>query len=322
MNIELSEEALAYGWSARQAVADAGGDRLVRDAEIAPGRRESLFAPVFGALGAFDLDPRRDPDDLEAAAALCRAAGYWCAAYPLAERLARPAGRGFDGLVVVAERRPAAAVAHLDLRWAAVTLGGRRGTVTGALPDGPPRTAAFTAALDIDFTDDSAFTHDSACTDGDAIADVALGLTLPCWTLLGMLDRAIDLAREHVLVREQFGQRLAGFQGVQFQLTDAEVERAGVEMLAKYALWSVQAGLPEACEDALALRLAAIEAAEVVFRVAHQVHGAIGFCDEMPLSWLSRYSQPLRRLPLGLSATGATLADRLGSRGLAGLFNE
>ena len=73
MNIELSEEALAYGWSARQAVADAGGDRLVRDAEIAPGRRESLFAPVFGALGAFDLDPRRDPDDLEAAAALCRA---------------------------------------------------------------------------------------------------------------------------------------------------------------------------------------------------------------------------------------------------------
>ena len=33
-----------------------------------------------------------------------------------------------------------------------------------------------------------------------------------------------------------------------------------------------------------------------MFRVAHQLHGAIGFCDEVPLSWLSRYSQPFRRL--------------------------
>ena len=138
-----------------------------------------------------------------------------------------------------------------------------------------------------------------------------------------MLDRALDLTRDYVQLREQFGQRLADFQGVQFQLTDAEVERAGLTSLAKYALWSIQAGLPEAADDALALRMAAIEAAEVVFRVAHQLHGAMGFCDESPLSWLSRYSQPLRRLPLGLSATRAA-ADRrrLGRRGLTGLFNE
>ncbi len=54
----------------------------------------------------------------------------------------------------------------------------------------------------------------------------------------------------------------------------------------------------EAINDALASRLAAIEAAEVVFRVCHQLHGAVGFCDETTLSWLSRYSQPLRRLAL------------------------
>ena len=90
---------------------------------------------------------------------------------------------------------------------------------------------------------------------------------------------------------------------MQFQLTDAEVERSGVEMLAKYALWSIANGRPEALDDALALRMAAVEAAEVVFRVCHQLHGAIGFCDETTLSWLSRYSQPLRRLPFGLSAT-------------------
>ena len=115
-----------------------------------------------------------------------------------------------------------------------------------------------------------------------------------------MLDRALDVTREYVRERHQFGQALASFQGVQFQLTDAEVERLGVEELAKYALWSIGARPDDALADALALRLAAIEAADVVFRVAHQLHGAIGFCDETMLSWLSRYSQPLRRLPLGL----------------------
>ena len=309
MNIELSPEALDYGRLAQRALEAAGGDLLVQRAERDPGRRAGIMAPVFAELAAWELNPRGDADDLEAAAALCRAAGYWGLAYPVAERLARPADLAADGLLVIAAERPAAAVSGLDLRWTAVTLDGRRSMAVPGDPYGPPRTAAFTAPLDLEPLDDA------------GAADVALGLVLPCWTLLGMLDRAVDLARGHVLVREQFGQRLSAFQGVQFQLTDAEVERGGVEVLAKYALWSVQAGLPEALDDALALRMAALEAAEVTFRVAHQVHGAIGFCDELPLSWLSRYSQPLRRLPLGLSATRAALASGLGRRGLTGLFS-
>ncbi len=152
--------------------------------------------------------------------------------------------------------------------------------------------------------------------------DLALGMVLPCWTLLGMLDRAIDLTVAHVREREQFGQPLAGFQGVQFQLTEAEVERTGVEMLARYALWSIEATRHDVVEDALALRMAALEAAECVLRVTHQLHGATGFCDETALSWVSRYSQPLRRLPFGLSATRDHLTRRIGAAGLAGLFGD
>lgn len=159
-------------------------------------------------------------------------------------------------------------MAHLDLRWAAVTLDGRRHLAVARPPDEPPRMSAFVTRLDL---------HAIA---GNGERDAALGLVLPCWTLLGMLDRAMELTQAHVLTREQFGQRLAAFQGVQFQLTEAEV----------------------------------------VFRVAHQLHGAIGFCDEAPLSWLSRYSQPLRRLPSGLSATRAALTGRIGRHGLTGLF--
>jgi hypothetical protein len=58
-----------------------------------------------------------------------------------------------------------------------------------------------------------------------------------------------------------------------------------------------------------------------VFRVCHQLHGAIGFCDETTLSWLSRASQPLRRLPLGLAGTRDQLTRHLGRHGLTGLFS-
>jgi alkylation response protein AidB-like acyl-CoA dehydrogenase len=204
----------------------------------------------------------------------------------------------------VSDNRPSGAVAGLDACWAAVSLGGARSKVVGHGVGGP----AFVAELEL------------SAIDENGVGDVALGLVLPCWTLLGMLDRAMELTIAHVSLRKQFGQPLSSFQGVQFQLTDAEVERSGVEILAKYALWSIGADRPEALDDALALRMSAIEAAEIVFRVCHQLHGAVGFCDETTLSWLSRYSQPLRRLPLGLSATRDLLTDRVGGSGLTGLF--
>jgi hypothetical protein len=308
MNIDLSDEAVEYGRLALRALESAGGDTLVQTAERVPHHRVDTVESVLGELGAWDLDPRGDADELEAAAALCRSAGYWTIASPVAERLARPTDLDADGLIVISEQGAAGAVAGLDLRWVAVSLDGRRSWATPRPLEQSPRRSAFVAELELRPIDD------------DGEKDVALGLVLPCWTLLGMLDRAIRLARDHVRDREQFGQPLAAFQGVQFQLTDAEVERCGVEALATYALWSIQTRRDEAIDDALALRLATIEAAEVVFRIAHQLHGATGFCDETTLSWVSRYSQPLRRLPFGPSATRDRLARRLGRRGLTGLF--
>jgi len=302
--LDLSEDAKEYGRQILRAFDAAGGDQLVQQAEAKPEGRAALAEPVLAELGAFDLDPRTDPDALEAAAALCRSAGYWALPYPVAERLSTPTGLDVDGLVVVAANRPSAPLAGLEHRWAAVTLTGARSTVTGLGPTGP----AFVTELKL------------SALDADGATDVALGVVLPCWTLLGMLDRALELTIAHVSLRKQFGQTLSAFQGVQFQLTDAEVERSGVDILAKYALWSIATGRPEALDDALALRLAAMEAAEVVFRVCHQLHGAVGFCDETTLSWLSRYSQPLRRLPLGLSATRDLLAGNVGTRGLTGLY--
>jgi 3-oxo-4-pregnene-20-carboxyl-CoA dehydrogenase alpha subunit len=304
MVLDLSEDAEEYGRQALRAFEAAGGDQLVAQAEAKPDTRDGLAGSVLNELGAWELDARTDADGLEAAAALCRSAGYWAVPYPVAERLAKPLDLDADGLIVVASNQPRGAVAGVDARWAAVTLDGVRSAVVGQGATG----AAFVTPLEL------------SQTDLDGAGDVALGLVLPCWTLLGMLDRALELTIAHVRLRKQFGQSLSTFQGVQFQLTDAEVERSGLEILAKYALWSAGSGAAEALVDALALRMSAIEAAEVVFRVCHQLHGAVGFCDETTLSWLSRYSQPLRRLPLGLSATRDELTRRAGTGGLTGLY--
>ncbi|MBO0853031.1 MAG: acyl-CoA dehydrogenase [Nocardia sp.] len=309
MNIELSAEAVEYGLQARRALEAAGGDQLIQDAEVDPAHRTAAVEPVLAGLGAWELDPRRDRDDLEAAAALCRAAGYWAIAYPVAERLARPVDLEVDGIVVVTEHAPRAAIADIDLRWAAVGIDGRR-FASKVRADGiAPRVSAFVAPLEL-----------TAIDDGGA-GDIALALTLGCWTLLGMLDRAIELTRSHVLLRTQFGRTLSQFQSVQFQLTDAEVERTGLDVLAKYALWSVQSGAEDALGDALGARVAALDAAEVIFRISHQLHGAIGFCDESTLSWLSRYSLPLRRLPWASSGSREQLTRHLGTWGLSGLFD-
>ncbi|MGV0745194.1 acyl-CoA dehydrogenase family protein [Mycolicibacterium sp. XJ870] len=303
MILDLSDDAKEFGHQALRAIEAAGGDQLLQQAEAKPETRAAVVSPIVDGLGVGELDPRTDRDSLEAAAALCRSAGYWALPYPLAERLARPTDLDVDGLIVVSDTAPEGVLEGLDNRWATVTLDGRRSTATRTAATG----AAFTTALEL------------TAVDSDGAADVALGLVLPCWTLLGMLDRAIDLTTAHVRLRKQFGQTLSSFQGVQFQLTEAEVERSGVDILAKYALWSL--GTADEVNDALALRLAAVEAAEVVFRICHQLHGAVGFCDETTLSWLSRYSQPLRRLPFGLSQTRDTLTARLGRRGLTGLFS-
>jgi hypothetical protein len=312
VNIDLSPEAVEFGHTARRALEAAGGDELAR-AGAGGGDGEDGAAKVLAGLGAWEMDPRGSSEELEAAAALCRSAGWWAVPHPVAERLARPHDVDADALAVVAgdgsTASVAAAVSGVALRWVAVDLGGRRSLATPqpvTVAGGKPGVAV---PLDL------------APLDDGGAGDVAVGLVLPCWTLLGQLDRAVDLTADYVRARHQFGQPLSSFQSVQFQLTDAEVERVGVEELAKHALWSVATGQVDAVVDALALRVAAVEAAEVVFRITHQLHGAIGFCDETALSWLSRASQPLRRLPLGPSATRAALTDHLGRRGLTGLFS-
>ena len=122
--------------SALRAFEAAGGDELVQRPRPNPTSVGRLSGPVLSELGAWELDPRTDADGLEAAAALCRSAGYGLLPYPVAERLAEPSDLDVDGLIVVADNRPAGC-------WSASspvghsTLGGHRSRVVGHGPPGP-----------------------------------------------------------------------------------------------------------------------------------------------------------------------------------------
>ena len=178
MILDLGDDAKEYGRQALRAFEATGGDQLVQQAEAKPDLRESLAGPVLSELGAWELDPRADADGLEAAAALCRSAGYWALPYPVAERLAKPSDLDVDGLIIVADNRPSGVVVGLESDWATVSLGGARSRVIGRGAAGPGVCGPNSSCRRID---------------DRGAGRVALGLVLPCWTLLGMLDRAMEL---------------------------------------------------------------------------------------------------------------------------------
>ena len=151
--------------------------------------------------------------------------------------------------------------------------------------------------------------------------DAVLHLTLTAWQILGTVERAVELAVEHVNGRVQFGQPIAAFQAVQFQLADAAVAVDGLRELCRYTLWRVLDAPPHATlADALAARLAALDAARLVLRTTQQLHGAAGVCDEYDISVLCRHVQPALRLPFGAERTAAELADAIDATGFESLF--
>jgi len=86
--------------------------------------------------------------------------------------------------------------------------------------------------------------------------------------------------------REQFGRPLARFQGIQMQLAEMAGEVTAVGALVDAAVQRLERGEPlELAAAAAKVRSGA--AVDVVARLAHQVHGAIGFTQEHRLHHLT-----------------------------------
>ena len=113
------------------------------------------------------------------------------------------------------------------------------------------------------------------------------------------MQQALEITRQHVAARQQFGKPLAEFQAVRFTIADASVAARGLYELAKYTISRVESAPAQIrSADALILRLKAVDTVRQVLRTAHQLLGALGFCDESDVSVLDRHTQSLIRLPV------------------------
>lgn len=309
MKTTLPEDIQEFAASADKRLNRFGGPQAALRAETDDSVRDGARRALVD-LGAFELEVRSSPDDLLAAAVLCRAAGANALPYPLVEELL-----AIDGARLALVNPAAPRIDHGDLpgQWIAADLDGTRYHL---------RPSSRTDAKLGPFLVPATLTLTGAGGTVPA-ADIALHLVLGSWRILGAVQQLLHITAEHVQARLQFGKPLADFQAVRFAIADASVAVRGLDELAKYTVWRFDCATARArSADAAVLRLKAADTARQVLRTSHQLLGALGFCDESDVSVLDRHTQPLIRLPVSTEVLALRLLPDVRSGRLETLFTE
>jgi hypothetical protein len=316
MDLALPKVAEEFAASAHRAVVGIGGVDVARRAELDPCIRTTELKAILDALDVHDIDPTADLESAAVAGELCRIAGRYVLPYPIVGYLmARPN----DGVPSALASAPPLRCDHGDLfqEWRVYDLSGE---VTIAKPSGGrigSRLAPFTTNL----TPATSNVMSKGSVSRSTTLDAAYLATLWACYLLGVAERALELAIAHVKDRVQFGRPLAAMQAVQFQLADATVAVDGLRELARYTIWQVVCNPGDALVDGLAARLHAVDVAQPVLRLAQQLHGASGLCDEYDISLLVRHVQPALRLPVDSENMSEVVFRAIEAQGFESLFS-
>ena len=104
---------------------------------------------------------------------------------------------------------------------------------------------------------------------------------------LGIAEGAFEQALTYANTRKQFGQTIASFQGIQFQLSDIATEIEAGKHLMFHAAWLAQNGRPFSKEAAMA-KLYCSELAMRATIKAIQIHGGYGYTKDYPVERMMR----------------------------------
>jgi alkylation response protein AidB-like acyl-CoA dehydrogenase len=104
---------------------------------------------------------------------------------------------------------------------------------------------------------------------------------------LGIAEGAFEEALSYAGVRKQFGQPIASFQGISFQLADMATEIEAGKHLVYHAAWLAQNGRPYGKEAAMA-KLFCSELAMRATIKAVQIHGGYGYTKDYPVERMMR----------------------------------
>ncbi len=303
MDPALPADIIAFKDAATRTFARLGGVELARRAEQDPDVRLEA-ASALAELGLHDLDVRGDLEQFLAGASVARAAGAVALPYPVVAELVP-----IDGSRLALVDPQAVRIDHGDLSggWVAADLDGEAwevvpGERVGGLL-GPFVVGGALGAARPDVPAD----------------DVARWMVLGSWLILGAIEQAAADAFAHVQNRIQFGRPLADQQAVRFMAADMRVGVRAIEELCMFTSWRLTSASPaERLADAFALRLKAVEGGRVVIRSAHQLFGALGFCDETDVSIIDRLVQPTMRYPVSPELLVERLFEAVRTRVLAG----
>lgn len=275
--------------------------------------RQASFAEAWPEIEAagfpFLLTPESEGGfggDWEDAFAVLRVAGVHALAAPLAEAIAaahvtRRAGwKPRDGLSVIATRN-AGALANGRFTGSMAAPWGRAAThLIARVSDHVVRLAVADAAV-VHGANPAGEPRDTLRFEGAGVEaaaddDVALwGALARTAQIAGALDAALALSIAYANERAQFGKPIGKFQAVQQGLAEFAEEAAAVNCAGRAAALAADCG--DAAMEIAAAKIRAGQAAAIGARVAHQVHGAIGFTHEHVLhryttrltSWRSEY---------------------------------
>jgi alkylation response protein AidB-like acyl-CoA dehydrogenase len=108
---------------------------------------------------------------------------------------------------------------------------------------------------------------------------------------LGAAGACLELAKNYMKERRQFGKRLADFQALQFKLADMATELAAAQLLLRQAAAKLDAKAADATLFAAMAKRFATDIGFNVVNEALQIHGGYGYLSDFPLE---RYLRDVR----------------------------
>ncbi|MFE2293564.1 acyl-CoA dehydrogenase family protein [Streptomyces sp. NPDC059452] len=111
---------------------------------------------------------------------------------------------------------------------------------------------------------------------------------------LGCGEELLRATVAYVKQRTQFGVPVGSFQAVKHRLADTLLGLEFARPLLYGAAAELADGAPEAGAAVAAAKVAAGEAGYAAARTALQLHGAVGYTEELDLAWWLRRARPLR----------------------------
>ena len=110
---------------------------------------------------------------------------------------------------------------------------------------------------------------------------------------IGMAQRALDLAAARALDRETFGRALSEHQAVQWMLADSATQLYAARLMVLHAAWKIETGQGHRQEVAFVKVFVSEALGDIVDR-ALQIHGALGYSEDLPLERFYRDARAAR----------------------------